>query len=113
METTSDTNAVETKPAVAPDVGRPVVICTEDRGVFFGYLAPDYKPGQDPITIAKARMCVYWSQETKGVVGLASSGPGNGSRITGAGPSIELRKITAVMECSPEAVLQWERAPWA
>lgn len=93
--------------------GRPVVICTEDRGVFFGYLDADYKPGQDPIILRKARMCVYWSQETKGVVGLAASGPAKGSRITGAGPSIELRKITAVMDCTADAVGVWERAPWA
>lgn len=93
-----------------PAAERPVIVCTDKRGVFFGY-AKD--TSGDPITLTRARMCVYWSSETKGVVGLAASGPAKGSRIGPAAPSVELRGITCVMEMEPAAVEAWERGPWA
>lgn len=112
MDTTSENTSTENKPvAVAPDAGRPVIVCTDKRGVFFGYVDGD-TVGKDPIVLRRARMCVYWSEATRGALGLASTGPGKGSRISPAGPSIELRGITCVMECSPEAVAVWEQGPW-
>lgn len=89
---------------------RPVIVCTDKRGVFFGY-AED--TSGDPITLKKARMCVHWSAATKGVLGLASTGPASGSKVGTAVPSIELRGITCVMDMTPEAVAAWERGPWA
>lgn len=91
-------------------VERPVIVCTDKRGVFFGYAE---KTDGDPITLTKARMCVYWSAATKGVLGLAATGPASGSKVGTAVPSIELRGITAVMDMTPEAVEAWERGPWA
>jgi len=91
---------------------RPVIICTDKRGVFFGYVAGDTK-GKDPIDLLRARMCVFWSTATKGVLGLASTGPADGSRVGAAVPKIELRGITCVIECEPAAVERWERGPWA
>ena len=114
METTSETSTTsgEGKPTALPDTGRPVVVCTDKRGVFFGYLPPDYKPGQEVIVLREARMCVYWSAACHGVIGLAAVGPMSGSRVSPAGPSIELRGITCVMDCTPESAAIWERAPW-
>lgn len=90
---------------------KPVVITTENRGVFFGYVEDDSKcPAQ--IEISRARMCVYWNVETKGVLGLAAEGPKDGCKITHAVPKVTLYKVTAVMDASPEATEKWESAVW-
>lgn len=88
---------------------RPVIVCTEFRGVFFGYA--DDTSG-DPIHLKNARCAVYWDATRRGILGLASDGPGDRCRI-GKPADIELRKITAVIEVSPTAVKAWENAPWA
>ena len=89
---------------------RPVVVCTDNRGVFFGYAT---ETRGDPIILKRARMCIYWSAATKGVMGLASDGPAPGSKVGAAVPEIELRQITCVIEMAPAAVAKWESAPWA
>lgn len=91
---------------------RPVVITTEQRGVFFGYVLDD---SQAPtrIDLEQARMCVYWHAEVKGVMGLASGGPTKNCRITNAIPKLTAWKVTAVLECSPEAVENWEKNLWS
>lgn len=89
---------------------RPVIVTTEYRGVFFGY-AED--TNGDNITLTRARNCLYWSSDVKGFLGLAVTGPTSGCRIGPAAPSIDLRKVTAVIEVSPEAVKAWESAPWS
>lgn len=88
--------------------GRPVIVTTEHRGVFFGYA--DDTDG-DPIQLKQARLCVYWSSDVKGFMGLASDGPTSSCKI-GPPADIQLRKITAVLEVTPEAVKKWESAPW-
>ena len=87
--------------------GRPVLVTTEFRGVFFGY-AEDTKG--DTITLTAARNCIYWPSGNGGFGGLASEGPANGSRIGARVDQIELRKITAVAECTPASVKAWEAA---
>ena len=58
---------------------KPVVVTTAHRGVFFGYI--DGKPTDAPtIRIERARMCVYWSADIKGVLGLAATGPSKDCR---------------------------------
>lgn len=96
------------KPSKATKSVRPVLITTAHRGVFFGY-AKD----TTGVTIAldRARLCVYWSSDCKGFMGLASSGPTASCRI-GPPADISLRNITAVVEVSAEAVAAWENAPW-
>lgn len=97
--------------AMAKSKERAVVVTTDKRGVFFGY-ATGPTTG-DTIRLTRARMCVYWSADVHGVVGLAATGPTSGSRITRAAPAIELRAITAVMDASPEAAAAWEREIWS
>lgn len=87
---------------------RPVIITTEYRGVFFGYA--DDTSG-DTVTLKNARNCIYWSAKTGGFMGLASKGPGAGSRIGERVDQIELRKITSVIEVSDAAVSAWEMEP--
>lgn len=84
---------------------RPVIICTEYRGVFFGF-ATDTKG--DVIHLRGAKMAIYWGT-TKGVMELAQTGPTSKSRIS-APADIEVRKITSVLEVTPEAAAKWEAA---
>ncbi len=87
---------------------RAVVVTTAHRGVFFGY-AKD--TDGETITLRAARLCVYWSSDLRGFMGLASNGPNKNCKI-GPAADIELRAITAVVIVSPEAVEKWEAAPW-
>lgn len=89
--------------------GRPVIVTTSHRGVFFGYTG---KTDGDVIHLKDARLCVYWSADVKGFMGLASSGPTKSCKI-GPRADIEVRNITAVLEVTPEAVRAWEDAPWS
>ena len=88
-----------------------VLITTEFRGVFFGYMSD--APANGSITIKRARNCVYWSTEVRGFMGLAANGPTKNCKIGPAVPSITLNKVTAVVEVEPKAAEQWEKAPWA
>lgn len=88
--------------------GRPVLVTTAHRGVFMGYA--DATDG-DVIVLRRARLCVYWSRDVKGFMGLAATGPSKDCRI-GPPADIELRAITSVAEVTPEAVARWEAAPW-
>lgn len=82
---------------------RPVIVCTEFKGVFFGH-AED--TSGDVIHLKDARMAIYWGTD-RGVMQLAESGPTSASRIS-AKADIEVRKITAVFEVSTEALKAWE-----
>ena len=88
---------------------RAVVVTTAQRGVFFGY-ATDTDGEQ--IALTRARLCVYWSSDVNGFMGLASGGPTAGCKI-GPAADITLRGITAVLETTPNAVKAWEAAPWS
>lgn len=85
-----------------------VLVTTLHRGVFFGYAT---ETGGKTIKLRSARNCLYWPAGQKGFLGLATTGPIDGSRI-GPSANIELRDITAVAECTPDAVVAWEKAPW-
>lgn len=87
--------------------GRPVLVTTEYRGVFFGY-ATDTTG--DNITLRRARNCLYWPREQGGFGGLAATGPVHGARIGARMDKIDLRKVTAVVEVSADAVEEWEAA---
>ena len=89
-----------------------VVVTTDAsrQGVFAGTLAD--RDGSD-VTLTDARMCVFWSAETKGVLGLAANGPQDGSRIGPAVPEIELDCVSAVIRCTRLARARWEAEPWS
>lgn len=90
------------------NAGRPVIVTTAHRGVFFGYAD---KTDGETIKLNRSRLCVYWSADCKGFMGLAANGPTKSCKI-GPAADIELRNITAVLECTPAAVEAWESAPW-
>lgn len=88
-------------------MGRPVLVTTEFRGVFFGYAE---NTSGDAIMLTAARNCIYWPSTQGGFGGLASEGPVKGSRVGARIDRMDLRKITAVAECTPAAVEAWEAA---
>lgn len=88
---------------------RPVLVTTSHRGVFFGYAT---ETSGSTIHLRAARLCISWSADLRGFMGLASNGPNSNCRI-GPAADIELRDITSVSEVSSQAVEKWEKAPWA
>ena len=84
---------------------RPVIVCTEHRGVFYG-LAGDTTG--TTIQLRGARMAISFGT-TRGVMELAETGPTNRSKIS-ARADIEVRKVTAVFEVTDEAAKKWEAA---
>ncbi len=87
----------------------PLIVTTEHKGVFFGYGVPTT---EKTIRIEKVRMCVHWSADVKGVVGLAATGPTSGCRIGPAAPAMTLQGVTGIMEVSTEAEAKWNQQPW-
>jgi hypothetical protein len=92
--------------------GTPVVVTTEHRGVFFGF-AQSLTVGATTIELADGQMCVYWSTSIKGVLGLAATGPDKNCKVTPIVPKLQLTKVTAVMEATPQAVKAWQTRPWS
>jgi len=88
---------------------RPVVVTTAHRGVFFGYA--EATDGEQ-IKLTGSRLCLYWSADVKGFMGLAANGPTKGCTI-GPPADITLRNITAVLEVTPEAEQAWKAAKWS
>ena len=84
---------------------RPVIVCTEWKGVFFGY-AED--TSGSVVHLKNAKMAIYWGT-TKGVMELAHTGPTDTSRIS-APADIEVRGVTAVFEVAQEAADKWANA---
>jgi hypothetical protein len=114
--TTTPTAAAAPAATAASSPGRPVIVCTEFRGVFFGYLSPADEAlaagGSDRVKLTRCRNCLYWPTEQKGFVGLATEGPLTGCRVGPAAESIELRKVTAIVAVSDAAADRWESEPW-
>jgi hypothetical protein len=83
--------------------GRPVIVCTSYKGVFYGWAE---ETSGDRIFLRDARMAIYWGT-TRGVMQLAETGPTEKSRIS-AKADIEVRGVTAVFYCTPEAAERWD-----
>ena len=88
---------------------KPVLITTEFRGVFFGYIKDDKKlPAQ--ITLTGVKNCISWSSDIGGFLGLASVGPNNNCRIGKRVSELTLYKITCTVPVEDAAVEKWEKA---
>lgn len=88
---------------------RAVVVTTKHRGVFFGWATDT---DGEIIKLHAARNCLSWPAENHGFMGLASMGPVKGARV-GPAADIDLRDITSVIACTPEAIEAWEKIAWA
>ena len=91
---------------------RPVVVTTEHRGVFFGFMNGSTESDK-VVALTDAQMCVYWSADVRGVLGLAATGPSGSCRITPAVPKLTVQDVTAVMDATDEAVKAWAQRPWS
>ena len=89
--------------------GEPLVVTTAHRGVFFGYGKRSDGP---TIELADCRMCIYWSSDQHGVMGLASDGPNGNARISPKVPKMLLRDVTSVMSATDKAAKAWDSEPW-
>lgn len=89
-----------------------LVVTTEHKGVFAGYGNPKLVKNKT-IRLTQARMCVYWSSDVKGVLGLAANGPTSGCKVGPPVPAITINALTSVMECSKTSAEAWEKGPWA
>jgi hypothetical protein len=91
----------------------PVLITTDKdkRGVFMGYINPD-KSLETVLEVENARMCVFWSSDVKGVLGLAADGPSKNSKVTKAAPLARIHGVTAIMDITEKAEKAWLKEPW-
>ncbi len=87
----------------------PLIVTTEHRGVFFGY---GQVTTEKTVRLTEVQMCVYWSSDLKGILGLASTGPTKQCKIGPPAPAMTLQGITSIIEVSPEAEKQWKLQPW-
>lgn len=86
-----------------------VLVTTEFRGVFFGYVKNDAKLPAE-ITLMNARNCIYWHSSVGGFLGLASKGVNSECKIGSQVSELTLYKITSVTPVSEEAAKTWETA---
>lgn len=83
-----------------------VLVTTEFRGVFFGYVKDD-KNLPDEITLTNVRNCIYWSADIGGFLGLSSNGPNGNCRVGSRVDELRIFKITSVAPVSDEAAKKW------
>jgi len=84
-----------------------VLVTTAHKGVFAGYAT---ETGGSTIKLRAARLCVYWSSDLRGFMGLAVMGPN--CKIGPAADIEALHGITSVTLVSPEAEQKWINAKW-
>lgn len=91
----------------------PVLITTDKdkRGVFFGYIDPE-QVNADPLPVTDVQMCIMWTKEVKGVLGLAATGPTKDCRVSKPVPKGHVKGVTLVLEASEEAEKAWKKMPW-
>jgi hypothetical protein len=94
------------------DLGRkPYVVCTDKRGVMFGYADPVFS---EPLMLYDMRNCILWAAQVSGVFGLSDVGPigwtDDSSRIGARTQEALLTGITARCLCSDRAELCWNLA---
>ena len=88
--------------------GTAVLVTTEFRGVFFGFV----KHSADlpnSITLTAAKNCISWAASVGGFLGLAATGPNSDCRIGARVDELTLWKITSVTPVTDEAVGVWTR----
>lgn len=84
----------------------PVLLCTEYKGVFFGYAGWTHG---DRMLLHSGRMAIQFGT-TAGLVQLAERGPGPNSHIGSRG-QLDVRAVTLVCDVTPAGVAAWEAAP--
>jgi len=83
----------------------PAIVCTDKRGVVFGYCTDT--SARPAVTLTDARMCLYWDTKVGGVFGLGEIGPNKDCKISARIASIVLEGVTAIMSVDPVAEKAW------
>lgn len=89
-------------------MSKAVLVTTQFRGVFFGYLKDD-KKAPDELTLTGVRNCIKWVG-TNGFLGLAAKGPNKDCRIGERVSQVTLYKVTSITPVEDAAVKAWEAA---
>lgn len=87
----------------------PVLVTTNFRGVFFGWLSKKADRAARTIELKNCRNVIYWSG-TAGFLGLAANGPEKDSRIGATAPQVLLHEVTsvsAVSDAAAKALADW------
>jgi hypothetical protein len=87
---------------------QPVVICTDKRGVIFGYTKDTTA---DPIKLTNARMCLYWPSSVGGVFGLGVIGPNDDTKVSAPLDKAKFHGVTCVFGVTDKAEQAWISAP--
>lgn len=86
-----------------------VLITTEWRGVFAGYLE-----SQDDVlrkvTLSRARCAIDWMTKN-GFIELAQVGPNSQSKIGAEAPEATFYGVTSIVKCTTEAEQAWLSHP--
>jgi hypothetical protein len=91
-----------------------VLVTTEYRGVFFGYMENGAeKTLPKKVTLKNVRNCMYWDTAVRGFVGLSTDGPNSKCRIGPQAESMTLYGITSVTPVTDGAMEKWEKAQWS
>ena len=90
---------------------KPMIVCTDKRGVIFGYAKKDRPNKRGQITLENARMCLYWPASVGGVFGLGDVGPNAETKISAKLSKVRLEGVTAIFDVSTEAENAWKSAP--
>lgn len=109
-----------------PENTTPVIVTTEARGVFFGYIHNDIiqkmRDAQmgivpagsqllDLVFMQRARNLYFWDTEN-GILEAAEKGVKKGSKV-GSRADIFLTKVCMVSPCTEQARVANEQAVWA
>lgn len=97
--------AIKKKPASK----KMMLVCTEYRAVFIGYIETNKAP--DYVDLTEVRNVLYWHQPGKGLLNLAKEGPSGQCKIGSKAPNIRAYKVTATAELTPEAQRKFEALP--
>lgn len=90
------------------DNKKAVIVTTQFRGVFFGWLADEDRG--ERFKLVGARNVIYWSADVVGFLGLAANGPTSGCKI-GPAADIELFGVTSITDVSDRALVAWQAFP--
>lgn len=92
-------------------MNKAVLVTTEFRAIFFGYVKDDTKAPAE-IILTGVRNCIYWPVAAGGFLGMVSDGPKNKDyRIGARVPEVTLYKITSVSPVSDSVARIWDEAP--
>ena len=83
-----------------------VILTTEHRGVFFGYVEDDTDLTKTTLGLKDARMAIRW-RTSKGIAELAEIGPNSNSLVGSKADVPVIHKITAVFLVTKEAEEKW------